>query len=534
MEETTNIRLPWNDWKIVGYLGGGAYGKVYKIERNISGIQEEAAVKIVSRPKDENEIEAFYDNGYDKESIIASYEGEIRNYVQEYKLLKDLQGQSNIVSCDDFTVMPHASGIGADIFIRMELLTPLQQILRDRLLSEKEIIKLGKDIAHALSLCEKKHIVHRDIKPMNVMVSKFGDYKLGDFGVSKIMDHATLATAMGTPEYQAPEVVHMERYGHAADIYSLGIMMYWLLNNRRMPFIGADERITIALKDQAMEKRYRGEKLPMPQNGSAQLKQIVMKACEYKQENRYASAQEMYDALDALERGTFSVNVPTQEKNDATVAGVNAQKTEPAQNIRKITSTASDKRVVSDWGVTEGTVGKPAGSAPNAQKQKILETEKTQPAVAYHELKNKQVPKQGKADVVNKGNDSSSNWIETTLAKIPVEKTTTGNTIIDIVFAVGAWVLAFVTMTSGLIPLTVIFVIFAFIWSNGIGYTDFNCWMKENKKKVNNIDDLIKNHPEFAKRLYYEKCPNKHMLEYIDNKDRNPTVAKEIKASVKK
>ena len=64
--------------------------------------------------------------------------------------MKELQGESNIVSCDDFTMVPHEDGIGGDIFIRMELLTSLQQILRERSLSEQEIIKLGKDISHAL------------------------------------------------------------------------------------------------------------------------------------------------------------------------------------------------------------------------------------------------------------------------------------------------------------------------------------------------------------------------------------------------
>lgn len=210
MEQYEDIRLPWSEWKIVKYLGGGAYGKVYEIERNISGIQEKAALKIISRPKDTSEIESYYDNGYDKDSIIASYEKEIQSYVQEYKLMKELQGQSNIVSCDDFTVIPYENGIGGEIFIRMELLTSLQQVLRERALSVEEIIKLGKDISRALILCESKNIIHRDIKPANIMLSQFGDFKLGDFGVSKIMDHTTFATPMGTPEYQAPEVVHME------------------------------------------------------------------------------------------------------------------------------------------------------------------------------------------------------------------------------------------------------------------------------------------------------------------------------------
>ena len=305
MENFENIRLPWPDWKIVKYLGGGAYGKVYEIERTISGTQEKekAALKIVSRPKDAGEIEEYEVSGYDKESIIESYKSEIQNYVQEYKLMKALQGQTNIVSCDDFTVVWNENGIGGNVFIRMELLTPLNQVLKERALSTEEIIKLGKDIASALILCEKKNIIHRDIKPANIMVSQFGNYKLGDFGVSKIMDHATYATAMGTPEYQAPEVVHMKKYGQTADIYSLGITLYWLLNNRRMPFIGADEQPTVDQKNEAMERRYRGEKLPAPKNGSAKLKKIVLKACEYNPEDRYASAQEMYDDLDTLRSG---------------------------------------------------------------------------------------------------------------------------------------------------------------------------------------------------------------------------------------
>ena len=303
-----NIHLPWPDWEIVKYLGGGAYGKVYEIERTISGTQEKekAALKIVSRPKYKDEIESYYNEGYSKAELIAFYESEIQNYVQEYKLMKELQG-ANIVSWDDFTMVPHEDGIGGDIFIRMELLTSLQQRMRERSLSEQEIIKLGKDISHALVLFESKNIIHRDIKPTNIMVSQFGNYKLGDFGVSKIMDHATYATAMGMPEYQAPEVVYMEKYGQTADIYSLGITLYWLLNNRRMPFIGADEQLTPRRIVEATNRRYNGERIPTPKNGSEKLKQIVLKACAYRPEDRYASAQELYDALDEMESGNYNL-----------------------------------------------------------------------------------------------------------------------------------------------------------------------------------------------------------------------------------
>ena len=397
-----NIRLPWPDWKIVKYLGGGAYGKVYEIERIISGTQEKekAALKIVSRPKDEDEIEEYEVSGYDKESIIESYKSEIQNYVQEYKLMKALQGQTNIVSCDDFTVVWNENGIGGNVFIRMELLTPLNQVLKERALSTEEIIKLGKDIASALILCEKKNIIHRDIKPANIMVSQLGNYKLGDFGVSKIMDHATYATAMGTPEYQAPEVVHMKKYGQAADIYSLGITLYWLLNNRRMPFIGADEQPTVDQKNEAMEKRYRGEKLPAPKNGSAKLKKIVLKACEYNPEDRYASAQEMYDDLDTLRSGE-------------TTGGM----AKPVKPVKPEDVSFDDgKTGENSWSDDTVTIGKTPGETPKTGKSNFQD-EPDEPTKGVNDAYQRQKEREKKkerttvvADVPVQSKKKSGGW----------------------------------------------------------------------------------------------------------------------------
>lgn len=383
MEDLEKICLPWSDWKIVKRLGSGAYGEVYQIERNISGVQEKAAVKIVSRPKDDNEMESYYDEGYDKASIAASYEKEIQNYVQEYTLMKKLQGQTNIVSCDDFTVVPHENGIGGDVFIRMELLTSLQQVLRQEMLSVQEIIKLGKDISNALILCERKNIIHRDIKPANIMVSEFGDYKLGDFGVSKIMDHATYATPMGTPEYEAPEIKHMEKYGQAVDIYSLGIMLYWLLNDRKMPFVDAEKKLTPGLKIDAMERRYRGEKLPAPMNGSDELKKIVLKACEYRPEDRYASAKEMYDALEAEEELKVAEEEPEVTKNES-----EKSHTQNTQKNNHIASFSDNGEITEEtrggwnggetadnsWGGGE-TIGKPEEKKKKENVYEEIETE---------------------------------------------------------------------------------------------------------------------------------------------------------------
>ena len=300
MENWENIQLPWPDWTITAYLGGGGYGKVYQIERTVSGLQEEAALKIISRPADEQEIEAYYDNGYDAESMAATYTDELQRYVKEYQMMRELQGQSNIVSCDDFAVVPREDGIGGSIFIRMELLTPLPKAVKKEMLSEEQVIRLGKDICRALILCEERNIIHRDIKPDNIMISRFGDFKLGDFGVARVQDHTTNATKMGTHGYAAPEVEHMQKYGKEADIYSLGITLYWLLNNRRMPLLRADEILNGTKVSEAMVRRYNGEPLPPPRDGSEGLKAVVLKACAYDAKNRYRSASEMYQALEAL------------------------------------------------------------------------------------------------------------------------------------------------------------------------------------------------------------------------------------------
>ena len=363
MENFENIRLPWPDWKIVKYLGGGAYGKVYEIERNISGMQERAALKIVSRPKDESEIEEDDKNGYDSESIVAKYTEILQDYIQEYKLMKELQGQSNIVSCDDFALEKNPNGIGGKIYIRMELLTPLQKVTKKRLLSEEEVIKLGKDICKALILCENRNIIHRDIKPDNVMISSFGDYKLGDFGVSKVMGHTTAGTMTGTEGYIAPEVLHMEKYGKEVDIYSLGIVMYWLLNNRRMPFIEATGKLTPSKVNEASLRRYQGEKIPAPYNGSAELKQIVLKACEYRPKDRYTSAQEMYDALDSLKGAAFeNKGTDMPEKHEETVPDEYQERETVGKSVDEYSWSKDGQTQGNSWGKTGGTIGVPKGN----------------------------------------------------------------------------------------------------------------------------------------------------------------------------
>ena len=320
MERDQNIQLPWPDWEIIKELGHGGYGVVYQAQRSVAGITEQAAIKVISFPKSQDEIEADLTDGYDLDSLKAKYADVLQGYLNEYNLMRELNGQTNIVDCADFATVPHEDGIGWDVYIRMELLTPLTTVMRQKKLTEEDVLKIGKDICRALMLCESNNIIHRDIKPENIMVSKFGDYKLGDFGIARTMDHTTNATMVGTERYMAPEVIRREKYGKEADIYSLGLVLYWMLNNRKIPFIDADSLPYADELSRAQSRRVNGEPLPPPKYGSDELRKVVLKACEYRPADRYSSAEEMYRALDAVKIENTEGVLPSQEtRQDAQI-----------------------------------------------------------------------------------------------------------------------------------------------------------------------------------------------------------------------
>ena len=288
-------------WYIKGKIGEGSYGSVYIIERNdISGTQN-AALKIITIPKSESELSAMRNSLGDERSVTEYYDGVTKKLMEELKLMSVLKGNSNIVSYEDHNIFPHDDGIGYDILIRMELLTPLTKLLNSSV-SEHQVIKLGIDVCKALEACQKFNIVHRDIKPENIFISKTGTFKLGDFGVSKTMNSAeTIMTKAGTYTYMAPELYKGDLSGTNVDIYSLGMVMYKLLNFNREPFLPLPpEMFTFEQREKSLLKRMKGVPFPKPVNASDGLAEIILKACEYNPKIRYESPLQMRTELENL------------------------------------------------------------------------------------------------------------------------------------------------------------------------------------------------------------------------------------------
>lgn len=290
--------ISWPGWETVRLIGRGSFGAVYEIERKVFDETEKAALKVISIPQNSGDIDDMYSDGYDEESITSTFKSHLQSIVAEYSLMRKMNGSANIVNCDDVRYIQHDDGIGWDIFIKMELLTPLTKALSGNV-DEETVIKIAKDMCGALELCKKHGIVHRDIKPQNIFVSEHGDYKLGDFGIAKTVEKTTSGTMTGSPRYIAPEVYHYQPYGHTVDIYSLGLVLYWLLNGLRMPFMPLPpEKLKAGMEEESRNRRLSGEKLPEPAHGSKRLKQIVLKACAYDPKERYQTAAEMLQDIE--------------------------------------------------------------------------------------------------------------------------------------------------------------------------------------------------------------------------------------------
>lgn len=342
-------QIPWKDWKIVRRLGGGGFGTVYEIERDFYGEEELAAMKVIRIPKEESDLDDDYNSGMTEEEVREKYTY-IQNYFsKEYQLMLEFKGHSNIVNCHDFSVVPNPDGPGCALYIRMELLKPLKEVLKTETFSELRIVQLGIDICRALEICERRDVIHRDIKPDNIMMSDFGNFKLGDFGIARTMEKTMSASMAGTDWYMAPEVAKKMKYGKSVDTYSLGLVLYWLLNDGRLPFVPEKDRISAKDMQAAYRLRMQGKEIPEPKRGSRQLKAVVLKALSFDREKRYRSGKEMLEALLEIEKLTKAENARAQK------AQTQKAQTQKRQTQNRQAQNAQDQKTQGQERLTERT-----------------------------------------------------------------------------------------------------------------------------------------------------------------------------------
>ena len=186
---------------------------------------------------------------------------------------------------------------GDTYYIIMEYLrgTDLKSGIRKHgALDCRKVAQIGSQIAQALSVAHRHDIIHRDIKPQNIMVQPDGNIKVMDFGIARAKNsHLTTDNSvLGTAHYVSPEQTQGKELGPTTDLYSLGIVMYEAATGR-VPFDG-DDAITVALKQVNEQPKPPSQINP---NVDAALESIILKCMQKNPADRFQTADELYHAL---------------------------------------------------------------------------------------------------------------------------------------------------------------------------------------------------------------------------------------------
>ena len=296
-------------WRITRLIGEGFQSKVFEMEREDFGVTFKAALKAVTIPAGEKQVREVMDEGMDEKGVYQYFYTMVKDQVKQLAFVNQLKGNTNVVSFENHQVIEHKDGIGWDILIQMELLTPFQEFQKKHPITEREAARIGIDLCRALELCGKFQIIHGDVKPDNLFVSDMGDFKLGGFDVARVNEPGcTASSGKGTLSYMAPEVRTKGQGDAGSDLYSLGLVLYQLLNDNRLPFLpAAPAPVSFQDRNEALMKRFSGAPLPPPVRAGEQMAKILLKACAFRPGERYRGSEELRRDLEAYLRGGVSV-----------------------------------------------------------------------------------------------------------------------------------------------------------------------------------------------------------------------------------
>jgi eukaryotic-like serine/threonine-protein kinase len=304
-------------FQVIDELGRGAMGVVYRAQDSALG--RTVAIKTI----------ALTGNAAERD-------------VHEARFLQEARAAGSIGHPSIITIYD-VGREGDTAFIAMELLEgrDLRDMIRDVSLMPSRSIDIAALVAEGLAYAHERGVVHRDIKPGNIMVLSDGRVKIMDFGIARLLEPTVktqTGVLLGSPQYMSPEQIVGQPFDHRADIFSLGLVLYEMLTGTK-PFHGEDipELMFKVANMPATPPSHIAPDLPPV------IDYIVARALKKKADERYASAAELAKDLRAAAREVAASEAAGLERAEAKTVPSNAPEGAPARNEGNASSMVRDE-----------------------------------------------------------------------------------------------------------------------------------------------------------------------------------------------
>lgn len=351
------------NWNVLSKIGTGGNGHVYRLEKKTNP-QEISALKWIHIEK----------RGETSSESFLAAQAQIINEIRTQLTLSDIP---QVVSIRDYAVLNSPDGKTIDAFIRMDLLCPMTQWMAEGNHTVNEILAMLKDISIAVDACHKAGIVHRDIKPDNILCND-KNFMLSDFGVAGIMRDHDRQTRF-TRNFAPPEYEQSGRVDQSGDLYSLGLTAYLLFNNDLMPYqdnFGRDAKNRAwAARLEAVQSGH--QLYPPPKYApTEEIAGILCRACAIDSRERFSSAMEFYTELEkALQKADRFWNAILPYRNAAlcTMDSMSVSGDPPAQQTRSGAETQTGN-AENNSSATDGKTGRgfDSGSSTGRTTKSVL------------------------------------------------------------------------------------------------------------------------------------------------------------------